>query len=69
MVFHSKCQQRSVLRLKQMGIAESEDTLAVWGKTHLATEHHHDARGSMLGSEDLVLLPYFSYSTDLKIRV
>lgn len=37
MAFHSKCQQRSVLRLKQMGLAESADALPVWGKTHLAT--------------------------------
>lgn len=60
MAFHSKCQQRTVLRLKQMGLAESADALPVWGKTHLATEHHLHARGSMLGSQDLILLPLVS---------
>ena len=43
-----------------MGTAESADAFAVWGKTHLATEHHLDAKGSILGSEDLILLPLVS---------
>lgn len=43
-----------------MGTAESADAHHVWAKTHLATEHHLDAKGSMLGSEDFILLPLIS---------